>query len=152
MTAGGQELVFVADPTGVTAYAANAPSEPFRRWKPGAPAKGFAVAAGRVVVATESGNVFGMDPMADGVAWEFKPVGGPAASVGLVPVGDRIYSTDLYGRVTGLDAKTGATVTAVSPSLTGLVPTDGLPAVPLGPGRLLLPLADGTAVFLLTSE
>jgi outer membrane protein assembly factor BamB len=152
LSVGSQEMVIVADPAGVTAYAANAPSEPLRRWKPGAPAKGFALAGGRVAVAVETGHVFGLDPASDAGAWEFKPVGGPAPCVGLVAVGGRVYATDLYGRVAVLDGKTGMSVSAVSPSLTGLVPTDGVPAVPLGPGRLLLPLADGTAVFLLTSD
>jgi hypothetical protein len=160
ISSGGQELVLVADPAGVTAFAANAPSEPIKRWKPGKPVKGFAVRTSgtgentehQIVLAVEGGTVACINPKADALAWEMKPLGEPAESVGLVCVGDRIYATDWLGRVTILDAATGKTMSRVSPALAGLLPTDGIPALPLSKERILLPLSDGTAVYLLVTE
>jgi hypothetical protein len=160
IAAGGQELVLIADPAGVTVFAANAPSEPIKRWKPGKPAKGFAVrttgtgenAEHQIVLAVEGGTIACINPTVDALAWELKVLGEPAESVGLVCVDNRIYATDWLGRVTVLDASTGKSLARVSPALAGLLPTDGIPALPLSKERILLPLSDGTAVYLLLTE
>jgi hypothetical protein len=160
ITSGGQELVLIADPAGVTAFAANAPSEPIKRWKPGKPVKGFAVrttgtgenAEHRIVLAMEGGTIACINPNTDALAWELKVLGEPAESVGIVCVDDRIYATDWLGRVTVLDSATGKSLARVSPALSGLLPTDGIPALPLTKERILLPLSDGTAVYLLVTD
>jgi outer membrane protein assembly factor BamB len=140
----------VADANGVSAYPAAAPGEPLRRWKDAKAVRQLLVHGQRAIAL--GATAMALDPSVEAPVWQTKPEPNRGDPVGVSARENRIYFTDADGQVTVLNAETGNAIVTVRPGRAGMFPADGQPAVPIGQGRVVLPLMDGTSLLLLVGE
>jgi outer membrane protein assembly factor BamB len=123
-----------------------------RQWQlSGRITSGPQIAGGRVVLVTDRRQVVSLDPQAPpemkAPNWTFGPFAGRICGAP-VAAGEQLVVTDeggliTGGQITGLDAKTGDVLWRMRLGK-GAVPAAA--AVPIGPGRLLVPLRDGAVM------
>lgn len=157
---GGGLRVLVADASGsVWLYPVDLDDRPLRRWRPegkgvsGAkPVSAIVVQMGPtdrpvVAYAVEGGAVICLEPDAEDVRYVMRSRSGPGGAVigPPQPAGKgRWVVTDLGGRVRVVDPEVGRESAFGEVNLAGTVPAAA--GVMLDPGRVLIPLSDGSAV------
>jgi hypothetical protein len=105
------------------------------------------------VYTVEGRHVAGLDPDRETPLWVFHTPDDPGGELvgSPQPTADRGWVvTDLAGRVAVLDAESGARRFGAAVGLPGAVPATA--GVAAGPGRVLCPLSDGSAVVVTPPE
>jgi hypothetical protein len=142
--AGPDPRVVVADASG-TVTLLDARLQPLRRWSlAGTVTTGPFVRDGRIGCVVGRNRLVWLDPQHDGVLWEYtlgaEVVGEPPLVDGMLIVADVLGKLLALDPATGAPRGTGYTLRAnVAPAAAPL---------PFGPGRLFVPLTDGTILLL----
>jgi hypothetical protein len=151
--------LLVADAAGnVWSFDADRTGEHEKRWRgaadgkvpPGRPTGGFVVlvveGGPRIVYGVDNRHLVCLSPADDAPAWVVRRKDTDDALLGFSPAGPAVLVTEQCGAVTTYSGKDGTLLGATKPALPDLFPQ--ATAVAFGSGKVLMPLWDGSAVFL----
>ncbi len=157
--------VLIADGTGsVWMFDADQTGEPLSRWRgnatepvanevripAGKPTGRFLVSTNTdgtpfVIYTVNDRHIVGLTPNSETAAWVIWRTKDDDL-LGMTTSRDAILTTDVTGTVTAFRSKTGDKIGSVKPESKSIHPRTH--AIPFGPGKLLMPASDGSAVIL----